>query len=127
MFVVCWVVHPSISYRLTHSRQEIGQRTRCTVPLYSMMGNKKRGRFSSMWTKKIALSLYADKNEGDIPLCGQKRGRFFSLRTKKRAIFLYAVRKEGVFYKRGPFPRAFLEEGQKRGLNVKYPPKTRAI
>ena len=80
-----------------------------------------------MWTKKIALSLYADKNEGDIPLCGQKRGRFSSVWTKKRAIFLYADKNEGDFDKRGPFPRAFLDEGQKRGLNVKYPPKTRAI
>ena len=74
--------------------------------------------------------------EKNVPLCGQKRGqlyaakkrgRFASMQSKKRAIFLYLDKNEGDFDKRGPLPRAFLDEGQKRGLNVKYPPKTRAI
>ena len=50
-----------------------------------------------------------------------------SMQSKKRAIFLSADKNEGDFDKRGPFPRAVLDEGQKRGLNVKYSPKTRAI
>ena len=91
------------------------------VPLYPMMGNKKRGCFSSMWTKNIALSLNAEKYEGDIPLCGKKRGCFFFVRKNKEGEFPLCCQK------RGPFPRIFPEEGQKRGLNVKYPPKTRAI
>ena len=102
------------AYQLTHRDgdrllffgTDTQRRTRCT----SVMGIKKRGRFSSIYVDKkiaVALSLDADKNEGDIPL----------LRTEKRAFLLCVVKKEGFFPLCGQKTRAILiKEGHCRGL-----------